>query len=264
MAFKTLKYKRPESYFQYLYHYSFFLILFIFFLVVFFILIYKIVFGDTRLIVIIGTFISGIASIVVILGYSLRYLTSLNIVKLNPKSLQIPSSGYHGFFYSDLQSEGYYIDSKRKVLIITSSYKNIDKIYKVEKKSEKELIKNSYLKYNIFFPLELKGSKITIAELPVIYKDLMEKREYYINLIKNAVMYNYSKNPEKSVAIQFKSLPNFIPDFIKDDKNSDFVKFYKNFMPSLEKPIIYVSLKEPDKFIEELNLRIKRRGPKTK
>lgn len=216
--------------------------------------------GIEMLIMFLGGF-CAMVSIFIILGLIILYFSQRNIAKINRKGLQIPPSGYGGLFFPEQTGDGYFWDMRGKNIIISSSFKNIKNAWVVKDKDEIKSIKTNRAIYRLSLFIGINGVKVRINEIPNLLKSISERdfTKNYMPIIENAFKYSHSNIPEKTVAIKFKKMELWIPgknELSSMIKNNDVVESIKRVMPILNEPVLYVSVKNPVEFLNEINKRI--------
>ncbi|MFW6014488.1 MAG: hypothetical protein ACOCQG_04905 [Candidatus Nanoarchaeia archaeon] len=212
------------------------------------------------LIKIVSGFFLFFGSLFLLIGFIIYYISVQKIARINGKGLQIPISGYKGFFFDEHESEGYCWYSRDNFILISSSFQNIKKARVVTDKNEIESIttnralSNTSTMYTVTHP-SLKSTEIRKVRNGVSLGELAKR---YHGIINDAFKYSHVNVPEKTVAIHFKEMK---PMFFGSSRpiNESTKRFNENLekvMPVLKDPVLYVSVANPIEFSNEINRRI--------
>ncbi|MBR9705417.1 hypothetical protein GOV14_00105 [Candidatus Pacearchaeota archaeon] len=235
------------------------LIFIIIFLSIFITLLTLVLLGNYNPVIILFGLFSGCASFFSIVAYTLGLVLPKNVVLINEKSIQIPRSGWKGYHFPEFQGQGYEWVSTRKLLIVSSLLNNINNVYKVTDKKEKESVKKNRALYGLTVRINIGPFRMRIAEIPKIVKDWKEKKTFYLQIIKNAFKYNYAMDVNKTVAITFKKMEFVKHAFEKQafgGMGYKYDEFMKKIMPKTENMTVYVSVEEPDRLVEAIKKRV--------
>lgn len=189
-------------------------------------------------------------------GPLIQYFISRTVIILDDNKIKIPGNGYNGFFFPGIDKyEGYWWQIKQQVLVISSKYSNISRVWQVKDESE---IKDTQINrsiYNLNAIIGVGGISVRAGDIGGLYRDLVNKKPFGTESVQKACKYNYAFQPRGLIAIEFKELPLIITDSTKDILGNDLSNNLGKFFPVLKKQVIYLSIKNPEKFVEELSNR---------
>ena len=213
-----------------------------------------------ELLVIVSTFFLIAGSFLFIIGFIIYYVSVQRIARINEKGLQIPLSGYKGFFFPEQETEGYCWDSKGNIILVSSSFQNIKKARVVKDKNEIESISTKRTSYNMSGFVKVGSTSVRIREIPSLYKGISsgDFAKHYSKIIEEAFKYSHVNIPEKSVAIHFKELKHWSLGLSGSDNRyaKKISEKFEEIMPVLKDPVLYVSVANPMEFSNEINRRI--------
>ena len=210
---------------------------------------------------IVSIFLFSAGSFFFIIGLITIYFSSQKIARINEKGLQIPLSGYKGFFFPEQESEaGYCWNSKGNIILVSSSFQNIKNARVVTDKNEIESITTNRSLYNMSGFVKVGSTSVRIREIPNLYKGVSsgEFAKHYAGIIEEAFKYSHVNIPEKTVAIHFKELKHWYLGLSGSDNRyaKKISEKFEEIMPTLKEPVLYVSVANPVEFSNEINRRI--------
>ena len=207
-----------------------------------------------------SVFLFSFGSFFLVIGFIVYYFSIQKIAKVNEKGLQIPLSGYKGFFFPEQESEGYCWYSKGNIILVSSSFENIKGARVVSDKNEIESITTNRSLYNVSTFIGVNGTRVRIREIPNLYKGLSsgEFAKHYSGIIEEAFKYSHVNKPEKTVAIHFKEMKPWFLGLSGSNNNyaKKITEAFEKIMPVLKDPVLYVSVANPIEFSNEINRRI--------
>ena len=201
----------------------------------------------------------ALVSLFVFLGVIISFFLTRKIVKINKKGVQIPVSGFKGFFFREQTGEGYSWNIKGKTILVSSSLSTGYSVCMISSKMRMEEIKTNRALYNLNLTIEANGATVRVKEIPSLLKGISDKTlaNSYRKVIEEAFRYNHAQIPQKTVAIKFNEMKPWFPDEDLNSFTKKIAKKFKKIMPKFENIVLYVSVANPGELARELKSRIK-------
>jgi len=199
--------------------------------------------------------------LLIILGYTITFAFGRDIIVLGENTFNIPNFKKGRDFIQTVEKGGYTFDHKQDNVLVLSDYCNIKKVWVVENHNEiLKLTKNKdrdNTKDFTAIPIINVGTDPKTA-IKIVDKYEKDKEKYHDKIVR-AINYHNVYDVKKTIGIELKKLEYRFPSiFPKKIQNSELSKVYKELLyPKLKNITVYVSVKDPEKVVEEIKKKMK-------
>lgn len=193
-------------------------------------------------------------------AFLVNHFAARNNVVLKDNNFTIPAFDFGNQALRAISEDGYFYDTKYNDFSLLSSYSNIKRIWRVSDEKEKQAldINKNWFNAKIFANTSILS--VDIKNIINIIKNWKENDKIYDNLIKKCFIHRYVTDSNKVIGIEFKELKFRYPKMLAWEEKVSAINSVKDTLYNdFKDVIVYVSVAEPEKLIEELKTRINKK-----